>query len=90
MRLQIINTVRCRSGGHHVSLKAPTSVLIRPDGRTLEAFGYEAEDRYAKLADDGKHKDYYYFKLFKMLLYDKLVQCYGVFFSVKGTSQHSV
>ncbi|XP_052794098.1 heat shock 70 kDa protein 12A-like [Mya arenaria] len=60
------------SGGHHVSLKAPTTVLIKPDGKTLEAFGYEAEDKYAKLADDNKHRTHYYFKLFKMMLYGKI------------------
>ena len=56
-----------------MSLKAPTTVLIRPDGKTLEAFGYEAEDKYSKLASDDKHKHYYYFKLFKMMLYVKQV-----------------
>jgi hypothetical protein len=54
-------------------LKAPTTVLIKPDGHTVEAFGYEAEDRYAELADVGEHKTYYYFQRFKMMLFDKKV-----------------
>jgi hypothetical protein len=57
-------------------MKAPTTVLIQPDGHTLEAFGYEAEDRYAELAEEGKHKVYFYFERFKMILFDK-VNCFS-------------
>ncbi|KAL3857338.1 hypothetical protein ACJMK2_012015 [Sinanodonta woodiana] len=64
--------VRQWIGGEHLSPKAPTSVLIRPDGTTLEAFGYEAEDRYARLVEEGQHKLWYYFKRFKMKLFDNL------------------
>ncbi|KAL3841758.1 hypothetical protein ACJMK2_019860 [Sinanodonta woodiana] len=56
--------------GNHVSLKAPTTVLVRPDGETLEAFGYKAETTYAELADEGKHEDYFYFKRFKLMLHN--------------------
>lgn len=63
-----------RKSGVAVSLKAPTTVLIKPDGKTLAAFGYEAENMYAKLAEADKHRGYYYFKLFKMMLYNKLVR----------------
>ncbi|XP_060603539.1 heat shock 70 kDa protein 12B-like [Ruditapes philippinarum] len=52
--------------------KAPTVVLIRPDGKTLEGFGYDAENRYRELADLGEHHDYYYFKKFKMMLHKQL------------------
>ncbi|WAQ95250.1 HS12A-like protein, partial [Mya arenaria] len=54
--------------GEHVSLKAPTCALIRPDGRSMEAFGYEAENRYAELAIENCHHSWFYFKRFKMLL----------------------
>ena len=50
------------------SLKAPTCILLKPD-QSFEAFGYEAEDRYAELAQDEEHYDYYYFRRFKMELY---------------------
>ena len=46
---------------------------MRPDGKTLEAFGYEAENKYAELAEEKLHGNYYYFKKFKMLLHEKLV-----------------
>ncbi|KAH3834076.1 hypothetical protein DPMN_107394 [Dreissena polymorpha] len=59
------------SGGQLTSLKGPTCVLIRPDGKTLEAFGYEAETRYSELSEDDQHKKWYYFRRFKMSLWKK-------------------
>ncbi|XP_052284848.1 heat shock 70 kDa protein 12A-like isoform X2 [Dreissena polymorpha] len=53
-----------------MSNKAPTCVLIRSDGKTVDAFGYEAEDKYAKLSQKNEHKDWYYFKHFKMKLFE--------------------
>ncbi|KAL3878914.1 hypothetical protein ACJMK2_031240 [Sinanodonta woodiana] len=58
------------NSGVGISSKAPTSVLIRPDGETLEAFGYDAEDKYGRLAGKDEHKDWYYFIKFKMSLYN--------------------
>jgi hypothetical protein len=55
-----------------VSLKTSSTILLKPD-KTFDSFGYEAEDRYAELAMDDEHKDYYYFRRFKMLLFDKIV-----------------
>ncbi|KAH3704788.1 heat shock 70 kDa protein 12A-like [Dreissena polymorpha] len=52
-----------------ISAKAPTCVLIESGGRKVEAFGYEAENRYAELASDDEHKDWYFFKKFKMTLF---------------------
>ena len=57
-----------RYSDEHVSLKAPTTVLINPDGETLDSFGYDAETRYSELASKDKHRDYFYFKHFKMML----------------------
>ncbi|KAK3594913.1 hypothetical protein CHS0354_020570 [Potamilus streckersoni] len=61
-------------GGRSVSLKAPTTVLIKPDGITLDSFGYEAETRYADLAaeESSEYKRWYYFRRFKMLLHGKM------------------
>ena len=60
-------------GNQLISQKAPTCVLIKPDGETLEAFGYEAETKYADMTDNNRHKDYYFFKRFKMMLHGKIV-----------------
>nr|XP_034329294.1 heat shock 70 kDa protein 12A-like isoform X1 [Crassostrea gigas] len=51
------------------SLKAPTCVLLSPR-REFIAFGYEAEDLYSELFLDENHYDHYFFKGFKMLLYE--------------------
>ncbi|XP_045203416.2 heat shock 70 kDa protein 12A-like [Mercenaria mercenaria] len=52
--------------------KTPTCILIRPDGQTVEAFGYDAEDRYRDLTESGEHVNYYYFRRFKMSLCRKI------------------
>ncbi|KAK3600053.1 hypothetical protein CHS0354_012744 [Potamilus streckersoni] len=58
-------------GGRVASLKAPTKILIQPDGRTFDSFGYEAEDKYIELTRKGGHENWYYFSRFKMMLYEK-------------------
>lgn len=60
------------SGGTLVTEKTPTCLLVKPDGKTLEAFGYDAENKYRELTDEGLHKEYFYFRRFKMLLMKKL------------------
>ncbi|XP_052225821.1 heat shock 70 kDa protein 12A-like isoform X2 [Dreissena polymorpha] len=59
------------SGNQLTSLKGPTCVLIKPDGKTLERFGFDAETRYSQLSQTGEHKKWYYFKKFKMKLWNK-------------------
>ena len=51
-----------------VTEKTPTCALIAPDGETLVAFGYDAENKYKVLAETGDHRDHYYFRRFKMAL----------------------
>ncbi|XP_060574862.1 heat shock 70 kDa protein 12B-like isoform X2 [Ruditapes philippinarum] len=60
------------SSGTLVTEKAPTCLLIKSDGKTLEAFGYDAENQYRELADNEMHEKYYYFRRFKMALNKKL------------------
>ncbi|WAQ94400.1 HS12B-like protein, partial [Mya arenaria] len=57
------------------STKGPTTVLIKPDGKTLEAFGFEAETRYTELIDEDEHESYYFFKRFKMKLWNQASTC---------------
>lgn len=56
---------------------APTCLLIKPDGATLDSFGHDAESKYADLSLDGEHMDWFFFKNFKLLLYDKMVKYVG-------------
>ncbi|XP_045172708.2 heat shock 70 kDa protein 12B-like [Mercenaria mercenaria] len=60
------------SSGTLITEKTPTVVLIKPDGQTLEAFGYDAENRYKDLIDEEEHENYYYFQRFKMKLHKNL------------------
>lgn len=59
--------------GTNISSKSPTAVLIKPDGETFDAFGYEAENKYAELCRVGEHRDWYFFNRFKMMLHDNPV-----------------
>lgn len=60
------------SGGPRVTEKTPTCLLVNPDGKTVAAFGYEAEDKYVELVRKNENEDYFYFKKFKMALNKKL------------------
>ncbi|XP_021364052.1 heat shock 70 kDa protein 12A-like [Mizuhopecten yessoensis] len=69
------------AGGSLASVKTATSVLLDPDKKLLR-FGYEAEDRYNQIVEESEDDDigertyerYYYFRQFKMSLYN----CGGV------------
>ncbi|KAJ8298440.1 hypothetical protein KUTeg_024971 [Tegillarca granosa] len=52
-----------------VSLKTPSCVLFNPRGH-FHSFGYEAEEEYVNLAYEEKHSDWYFFRRFKMKLYN--------------------
>ncbi|OWF37208.1 heat shock 70 kDa protein 12A-like [Mizuhopecten yessoensis] len=52
-----------------VSLKTPTCALFTPEQK-FHSFGFDAEDKYADLAIDDEHHDWYYFRRFKMMLYN--------------------
>ncbi|KAK3586349.1 hypothetical protein CHS0354_027316 [Potamilus streckersoni] len=54
-----------------MSLKAPTCALFDPK-KKFHSFGYEAEEKYANLAADGAAHGWYYFRRFKMTLFDKM------------------
>lgn len=51
------------------SRKTPTSVLLDPE-RNFSAFGYAADEKYEELLDKEEHEDWFYFRDFKMELYD--------------------
>ncbi|XP_062593077.1 heat shock 70 kDa protein 12A-like [Saccostrea cucullata] len=57
--------------GGLISYKTPTTVLL-DENRELVAFGFDAEEQYAELADENDHVDHYYFHRFKMMLYEKI------------------
>ena len=48
--------------------KAPTCILLSPDGSNVEAFGFDAERMFAALVKQGRHRDYFFFFRFKLEL----------------------
>ena len=58
--------------GQLVTQKTSTCVLFDAAGK-FHSFGFEAEDKYSNLALDDNHHDWYYFRRFKMMLYDTKV-----------------
>ncbi|XP_052781107.1 heat shock 70 kDa protein 12A-like isoform X2 [Mya arenaria] len=61
-------------GDQLVSLKAPTCVLVEPDGETFSAFGYDAESKYTSLVEAEEHEKWYFFRRFKMKLHNKTIK----------------
>ena len=55
-----------------ISMKAPTSILIRRDG-TYVAFGYEAEDKFYSEMEGDDRENVMLFRRFKMKLHNKTV-----------------
>ncbi|XP_033743088.1 heat shock 70 kDa protein 12B-like isoform X2 [Pecten maximus] len=62
------NNWASRSGGF-ISHKTSTCVLFGPNG-DFNSFGFEAEDKYSDLVLDEEEKGWYYFRRFKMKLYE--------------------
>ena len=62
----------------NTSLKTPTSLLLDRENNFM-AFGYEAEDMYKEMAEDGKHEDIRFFNHFKMQLLQREVHVCKIF-----------
>lgn len=56
------------------SLKTSTTILFDPD-KKFNSFGFEAESKYAEKVTGNENQQWYYFKSFKMLLYENKVSC---------------
>ena len=57
-----------------MSLKTSTCILFNPK-KEFDSFGYDAEDAYGELSaeESGEHKKWYYFRRFKMELFNNVV-----------------
>ncbi|XP_060588441.1 heat shock 70 kDa protein 12B-like [Ruditapes philippinarum] len=55
--------------GNTLSLKVPTCILIKSDGKTTDSFGYDAENKYAELCEENEQRQWFFFKRFKMMLF---------------------
>jgi hypothetical protein len=45
-----------------LTISAPSTVIITPDGKTLHGYGYDAESFYDDLELENEHVQYYIFK----------------------------
>ncbi|XP_062620266.1 heat shock 70 kDa protein 12B-like [Saccostrea cucullata] len=52
------------------TLNTPTCVLFNKD-RVFDSFVYEAENKYSELAEEEEHEEWYYFKRFKMSIFNR-------------------
>ncbi|KAK3602715.1 hypothetical protein CHS0354_017157 [Potamilus streckersoni] len=63
-----IGTKQSWKGSAEIGLQAPTSILFDP-GKNFHSFGFEAENKYKDLAFKKQHRDWYFFRHFKMILH---------------------
>lgn len=75
-------TVQHWYGGQLVTEKTPTCALITSNFK-LEAFGYEAENKFKDLVENGEHHNYYYFRRFKMELNKGIDKKFSLDFKIK-------
>ena len=55
------------------SNKTPTTVLLDREQKFV-AFGYEAEKMYSEYVEEDEADDYFYFRRFKMMLYENTMK----------------
>lgn len=63
-----------------ISYKTSTCILFTKE-KKFSHFGFEAEAKYLDLKDDKDHTDWYFFRRFKMSLYDKQVHSLNKFYN---------
>ncbi|XP_060065908.1 heat shock 70 kDa protein 12B-like [Ylistrum balloti] len=68
--LKVSNMTWTAESGNLLSLKTSTCILFKADG-SFHSFGFEAEDKYADLLDNKQHGSWYFFRRFKMCLYEQ-------------------
>lgn len=59
------------SDGKITSEKLPLYILIRGDGKTIEAIGYEAAILFEQLKERGEEKSFYFFRTLENTLTKK-------------------
>ncbi|XP_060065880.1 heat shock 70 kDa protein 12A-like [Ylistrum balloti] len=68
--LKVYNTTWTANSGNLMSLKTSSCILF-DKSQTVNSFGFEAEDKYADLMQKNEHKDWFFFRRFKMTLYEE-------------------
>lgn len=57
--------------GTRLSSKTPTCVLLDKDEKLVD-FGFDAENAYNELSENGEEEDYFYFRQFTTIIYDQV------------------
>jgi len=70
-----------------LSFKTPTCVLLNYR-KQFDSFGYEAENKYAELAEEENHEVWLFFCRFKMILHNNKVFWSRSFFHVQVKNSH--
>ena len=65
---QIYSNSNWKSGDGFATTKTPTVILFDENGK-FQSFGYEAEEAYARLREEGKADGHSYFRTYKMKLF---------------------
>ena len=79
-KLKITHRHCWNSGTKHRNVLKTATCLLLDKNKQFVAFGYDAQDEYARLQLQNEHQSYYYFHNFKMKLYNcKVKHCSGVF-----------
>ncbi|CAC5426604.1 unnamed protein product [Mytilus coruscus] len=72
---------------NEITFQLPTSLLLNED-MEFEGFGYEAEQKYISLLENGTHKSYYFFRRFRMQLHSSISHCSDVnIYTFDGTKK---
>ncbi|XP_052217069.1 heat shock 70 kDa protein 12A-like isoform X2 [Dreissena polymorpha] len=69
----ITNKSWTAGSGKLITLKTPTSLLLNQNGG-FDSFGFDAEDKFSSLTEDGKHNGWRLFRRFKMVLHNQYLQ----------------
>lgn len=68
-------SVHTWNSGTAITNKAPTTVLINPNGKDCLSFGYDAEREFVDL-EPAEQKKHYLFRQFKMKLFSNPVSAF--------------
>lgn len=70
--LRILSSVLSFNPTDGLSTGTPTCVLFNSKGN-FDSYGDEAEEKYSNLVRDDEHRNWYFFRRFKMMLSNKKV-----------------
>nr|XP_034310091.1 heat shock 70 kDa protein 12A-like isoform X2 [Crassostrea gigas] len=77
------------SGEMRVSNKTQTCVLLDKDEK-LVYFGFDAENAYNELSENGEEEDYFYFRRFTTIIYDQILTFDTEIADIRGRKMQAI